>query len=72
MEHIRFQINYNLKIICIYLHTMLYQGIVIVGGLFAFIAAMGIGANDVANAYATAVGSRALTIKQAVVLAAEF
>lgn len=51
---------------------MLYQGIVIVGGLFAFIAAMGIGANDVANAYATAVGSRALTIKQAVVLAAVF
>ena len=29
---------------------MLYEGIVIVGGLFAFIAAMGIGANDVANA----------------------
>jgi sodium-dependent phosphate transporter len=46
--------------------------IVITGGVFAFFAAMGIGANDVANAYATSVGSKALTMKQAVGLAVIF
>lgn len=46
--------------------------IVVFGGIVAFIAAMGIGANDVANAYATSVGSKALTIKQACVLAVIF
>jgi len=50
----------------------MYQWIVITGGCFSFLAAMGIGANDVANAYATAIGSRALTMKQAVVLASMF
>ena len=50
----------------------MYTWIIIVGGLFAFFAAMGIGANDVANAYATSVGSKALTMNQAVVLAAVF
>ena len=50
----------------------MYTWIIIVGGLFAFFAAMGIGANDVANAYATSVGSKSLTVKQAVVLAAVF
>ena len=52
--------------------VIMYTWIVAVGGIFAFFAAMGIGANDAANAFATSVGSKALTIKQAVVLAAIF
>ena len=48
----------------------MYLWIVIVSGCFAFFASAGIGANDAANAFATSVGSKALTIKQAVVLAA--
>ena len=51
---------------------MLYTWIIVVGGIFAFFAAMGIGANDVANAYATSVGSKSLTMNQAVILAAIF
>ena len=50
----------------------MYTWIVVTGGVFAFIAAMGIGANDVANAYATSVGSKALTTKQAVLCATVF
>ena len=50
----------------------MYLWIVIVGGMFAFFASMGIGANDVANAFATSVGAKTLTLKQAVVLAAIF
>ena len=50
----------------------MYLWVVIVGGIFAFFAAAGIGSNDAANAFATSVGSKALTIKQAVVLAAIF
>ena len=50
----------------------MYTWILIVGGLFSFFAAMGIGANDAANAFATSVGSKALTIKQAVALAVIF
>ena len=50
----------------------MYTWILITGGIFSFFAAMGIGANDAANAFATSVGSKALTIKQAVLLAAIF
>ena len=48
----------------------MYLWIVVVGGIGAVIASMGIGSNDAANAFATSVGSKALTIKQASGLAA--
>ena len=50
----------------------MFLWIVITGGIFSFISAMGIGANDAANAFATSVGSKALTIKQAAGLAVVF
>jgi solute carrier family 20 (sodium-dependent phosphate transporter) len=46
--------------------------LVIVGFVFAFIYAFGIGANDVANAFATVVASGSLTLRQAVLVAAIF
>lgn len=50
----------------------MYLWILISGGVLSFFAAMGIGANDAANAFATSIGSRSLNIKQAVGLAAIF
>ena len=50
----------------------MYTWIIVTGGIFAFFAAMGIGANDVANAFATSVGSKSLTMRQAVFLAVIF
>jgi len=49
-----------------------YLWIVIAGGVASFTAAMGIGANDVANAFASSIGSRALTVKSAVIIASIF
>lgn len=43
--------------------------IVIVGSFTAFLAAYGIGANDVANSFATSVGAKAISLKQAVIIA---
>ena len=40
--------------------------------LFSFFMAWGVGANDVANAMGTSVGARAITIKQAIVIAMVF
>ncbi len=46
--------------------------IVILACLFGFFMAWGVGANDVANAMGTSVGSKALTLKQAIMIAIVF
>lgn len=46
--------------------------LVIVGFIFSFVLAFGVGANDVANSYGTSVGSGVLTFRQACVLATIF
>lgn len=45
---------------------------IVLAVVFGLFMAWGIGANDVANAMATSVGSRAITIKQAIIIAAIF
>ncbi|MCS5709517.1 inorganic phosphate transporter [Candidatus Berkiella cookevillensis] len=44
----------------------------ILASIFGFLMAWGVGANDVANAMGTSVGSKALTIKQAIIIATFF
>ena len=49
-----------------------YYWIVVAGGIFAFGAAYGLGANDVANAFGTSVGSKSLRLVHAIAIAAVF
>lgn len=46
--------------------------LIVIAAVFGFLMAYGVGANDVANAMGTSVGSKALTIKQAIIIAAIF
>ena len=48
------------------------QLFIIIGCVVGFFMAWGIGANDVANAMGTSVGSGAITVRQAVIIAAIF
>ena len=50
-------------------NALIYFALAAIFGLFM---AWGIGANDVANAMATSIGSRAITVKQALIIAAIF
>ncbi|KAG6558097.1 hypothetical protein Mapa_000278 [Marchantia paleacea] len=49
-----------------------YLWLVVVGALVAFGFGYGTGANDVANAFGTSVGSKTLTLRQAVIIASIF
>ena len=49
-----------------------YIWILVVGSIASFLCAAGIGMNDAANSFASSVGSRAITLTQAVILAAIF
>ena len=46
--------------------------LILIAAVFGFFMAWGIGANDVANAMGTSVGTRSLTIKQAIIIAMIF
>lgn len=46
--------------------------LIVLACLFAFFMAWGVGANDVANAMGTSVGSKAITLKQAIIIAIIF
>ena len=50
----------------------MYLWIFICGIFFALYNAWGIGANDCANSFATSVGAKVLTLRQAVIIAAIF
>ena len=47
-----------------------YKWMTIAAGIFGFLMAFGIGANDVANAFATSVSAKSISLKQAVLIAA--
>jgi sodium-dependent phosphate transporter len=55
-----------------YDNTKDFTWIMVFGAMLAFFAAYGIGANDVANSFSSSVGSKSLTMPQAVVLAMIF
>jgi len=49
-----------------------YTWVFVLAIIFSFLGAFGIGANDVANAFATSVGAKSITVKQAAIAATIF